>query len=146
MDTRRDMSPLMWSLYALFAKNANRFLFSDVLIIESINVDEKMSNEYGPLSGWELARKIETLGENLPQCHCVQHKSHMTWRGIKPGPPLWELSTNHQNSDTALTQNKSEVTSCHRKCLPFHFCLFIILNNIINIYSVHITGAFVRKN
>jgi hypothetical protein len=41
---------------------------------------------------WELAGKTETLGENLPQCHLVHHKSHMTWPGLEPGPPPNRLS------------------------------------------------------
>jgi hypothetical protein len=40
----------------------------------------------------ELTRETETIGEHLPQCHVVHHKSHITLPGIELGPPRWEPS------------------------------------------------------
>jgi hypothetical protein len=35
-------------------------------------------------------RKPKYSGENLSQCYFVNHKSHMEWPRIEPGPPRWE--------------------------------------------------------
>jgi hypothetical protein len=35
-------------------------------------------DECGAISGMKIGRGTEVLGESLPQCHVVHHKSHMT--------------------------------------------------------------------
>jgi hypothetical protein len=37
-----------------------------------------MIKEYGAVGGIRISRGTEVLGENLPQCHVVYHKFHMT--------------------------------------------------------------------
>jgi hypothetical protein len=41
--------------------------------------------------GGMIGRGTEVLGENLPQCRFVHHKSHML-PGGEPGPSRWEAS------------------------------------------------------
>jgi hypothetical protein len=38
----------------------------------------------------ELAGEMEIFGENLPQCHFVDHKFHMTSSGLELGSWQWE--------------------------------------------------------
>jgi hypothetical protein len=53
---------------------------------------------------YELAGKTEVLGENMPQCRFVHHKSHMSDPGSNPGPHGGKSATNSLSYSTAISQ------------------------------------------
>jgi hypothetical protein len=46
----------------------------------------------GEIGGMKVGRGNQSTRENLPQCHFVHHKFHMTRPGFEPEKPRWEAS------------------------------------------------------
>jgi hypothetical protein len=42
-----------------------------------------------------LAGENEVLGENMIQCSFFHNKSHVTWPGLEPRPPLGKPATKY---------------------------------------------------
>jgi hypothetical protein len=49
-----------------------------------------------------MAGETEVLGENLPQCHFVHHKSHMLCPDANPGRRCGKPAINRLSYGTAL--------------------------------------------
>jgi hypothetical protein len=61
------------------------------LLVQPFDEDDEKDEQF--LSWMKLTGETRSTrggGGNLSQCHFVDHKSHMDWPGIEPGPPRWE--------------------------------------------------------
>jgi hypothetical protein len=87
-------TPMDFFLFRVECNRANYYWSHYSLIISAPNDD-------GWWWVWEMecfAGETEVLGESLPQCRVVHHKSHVTRPGPKPGPP----ATDRLSYGTAL--------------------------------------------
>jgi hypothetical protein len=56
------------------------------------NVDHGMFHECGAIGTMRNGREDCNIEENPPQVRSVHHTSHMTWSGIKRGPPRMSVT------------------------------------------------------
>jgi hypothetical protein len=68
---------LVWDWAHLVRRPLIGLLYQPRMIVDKCGAVDRM----------RIGRGTEVLGENLPQCHFVHHKSYMTWPGLEPGPP-----------------------------------------------------------
>jgi hypothetical protein len=69
---------------------------------------------------WELSGETNILRENIPQCHFVHHKSHMTWHGTEyrlmwqeDGTSTPELQHSH---NSACKRGPVQINYIHNMC------------------------------
>jgi hypothetical protein len=77
------------------------------------------------LTEWELAGGTEVLRENLPQCHFIRHKSHMTWPDLesKLGRHSGKVVTNCLSYGIAFLFKSSKSEKYYAShCVIFYFC------------------------
>jgi hypothetical protein len=60
------------------------------------------TDDWGTVS-WKMGGKeTRSIRGNLPQCRFSYYNSHITWSGLEPGPPQWEVGDSRLNYDTVI--------------------------------------------
>jgi hypothetical protein len=63
------------------------------------------------VDGMIIGKGKGSTWRHIFQCHFVQHKSHINWRGIKPGLPRWEVDDSLRYSTVAWVNRTIDSTA-----------------------------------